>query len=172
VAVTNPDDCLAALAEIRDAAQQRAFISQTEGSPTQSLLEAISDKIRELLPRDPDLAQSLAETSVYIAELLDTPLAWAYAQRSRGQVLYTMRKSTEAEPYLEKAGKLFEQADLRGEVGRTLVLQMDNLIYLSRYSEALALRDRARAALEVANDIEYLCTLEVALRNLYYRLNR
>src|SRR5881409_3751166 len=62
VAVTNPDDCLAALAQIRDAAEQRAFISQTEGSPTQSLLEAISDKIRELLPRDPDLAQSLPET--------------------------------------------------------------------------------------------------------------
>ena len=172
MAVTNPDDCLAALAQIRDAAQQRAFIAQTEGSPTQPLLEAISDKIRELLPRDPDLAQSLAETSLYIAELLDTPLAWAYAKRSRGQVLWTMRKSTEAEPYLEEAVGLFEQAGLSGEVGRTLVLQMDNLIYLSRYSEALALRGRARGTLEKANDGEYLCTLEIALGNLYYRLNR
>ena len=147
MAVTNPDDCLAALAEIRDAAQQRAFISQTEGSPTQSLLEAISDKIRELLPRDPDLAQSLAETSLYIAELLDTPLAWAYANRSRGEVLLTMRKSREAEPYLGKAVELFEQAGLSGEVGRTLVGQMDNLTYLSRYGEALTLRERARAAI-------------------------
>ena len=170
--VTNPEDCLAALAQIRDAAQQRAFISKTEGSSTQALIEAISVKIPELLPRDLDLAQVFAETNLYIAELVDTPLAWAYAKRSWGQVLYTIRKSTEAEAYLEKAVELFEEAGLSGEVGRTLVGQMDNLIYLSRYNDALALHERARAALEKANDVEYLCTLEVALGNLYYRLNR
>jgi len=60
VTVTNPEEYLAALAQIRDAAQQRAFISNTEGSSSQALIEAISGRIRELLPRDPDLAQVLA----------------------------------------------------------------------------------------------------------------
>ena len=69
----------------------------------------------------PTLARSLSETNLYIASLLDTPLAWAYANRSRAQVFYTMRKSLEAEPYFDKAVQLFEQAGLTGEVGRTLV---------------------------------------------------
>ena len=170
--VTNPEYSLARLVQIRDAAQQRAFISNAASLPTQAFVESLSTKIRELLPRDPELAQVLAETNLYIASLLDQPLAWAHANRSLAQVLYTMRRSAEADSYFEKAADLFERAGLRGEVGRTLVGQMDNLMYLSRYSEALDLGERARAALEEAQDVSYLSTLEIALGNVYYRLNR
>src|SRR5205823_12951906 len=45
-------------------------------------------------------------------------------------------------------------------------------MYLSRYSEALDLAERARAALEEAQDVSYLSTLEISLGNVYYRLNR
>ena len=108
--VTNPEESLASLVQIRDATRQRVFISNAPGLPSQILVESISTKIRELLPRDPDLAQILADTNLYIASLLDTPLAWAYANRSRAQVLYTMRKSAEADPYFEKATRFFEKA--------------------------------------------------------------
>src|SRR5262245_31801937 len=172
VTLSNTDDSLAALLKIRSAAEQQAFISNGRGVPTQALVESISTKIRELLPRDPDLAQALAETNLYIASLLDTPLAWAHANRSRAQVFYTMRKSLDAEPYFAKAVQLFEEAGLTGEVGRTLYGQMDNLIYLSRYTDALQVGDRARAALEKAKDIQYLSRLDIALGNVYYRLNR
>jgi CHAT domain-containing protein len=171
VTLANPEDSLAALLQIRDAAQQRAFISDTVGAPNQKLIEAISSKIRELLPRDPDLAEILAETNSYVASLVDTPVAWAYANRSRAQVLYTMRKSSEAEPFFDTAVELFETAGLTGEVGRTLVGQIDNLMYLSRYTEALKVAERARAALEKAQD-PYLSRVEIALGNLYYRLNK
>ncbi len=170
--VSNPEQHLATLAQIRDAAQQRAFISTTEGLPSQQLIESLASKIRELLPRDPDLAVIFAETNLYVASLVDTPVAWAYANRSRAQVLYTMRKCAEAEPFFERAAELFEQAGLTGEAGRTLVGQIDNLMYLSRYDEALSLSEHSRAALEAANDTQYLSTLEIALGNLYYRLNR
>jgi tetratricopeptide (TPR) repeat protein len=172
VAVTNPEQYLTTLAQIRDAAQQRVFISNAEGLPSQQLIEALSVKIRELLPRDPDLADIFAETSLFVASLLNTPVALAYATRSRAQVLYTMRKCSEAEPFFERAVELFEQAGLTAEAGRTLVGQIDNLMYLSRYDEALSLSERSRAALEAAHDTQYLSTLEIALGNIYYRLNR
>src|SRR5438552_5410090 len=148
VTLSNTDQSLASLVKIRSAAEQQAFISNGLGAPSQALVESISTKIRELLPRDPDLAQTLAETNLYIASLLNTPLAWAYANRSRAQLLYTMRKSAEADLYFEKAAELFERAQLSGEVGRTLVGQMDNLMYLSRDTEALALAERARRAFD------------------------
>src|SRR5262245_15845865 len=153
VSVTHSEDPLATLVEIRSADEQRAFISNTPGVPTQSLIESISSKIRELLPRDLDLAQTLSETNLYVASLVDTPLAWAYANRARAQVFYTMRKSAEAESYFDKAAQLFDEAGLAKEVGRTLVGQMDNLMYLSRYSEALEKANRARSALETAKDV-------------------
>ena len=169
---SNPEELLAALLLIRDAAEQRVFISATPGAPSQALVECISSKIRELLPRDPELGQTLAQTNLYIASLLDTSLAWAYANRSQAQIYYTMRKSLEAEPYFEKAVQLFEEADLVGEVGRTLVGQVDNLMYLSRYSDALGAASRARAALEKAEDFGYVSVLEIVLGNIYYRLNK
>jgi tetratricopeptide (TPR) repeat protein len=162
---------LSALVQIRSAAEQRAFISNTPSASNQALIESISTRIRELLPRDPDLAQILSETNLHIASVVDTPLAWAYANRSRAQVLYTMRKSQDAEPFFDKAIQLFEDAGMAAEVGRTLVGQIDNLMYLSRYSEALHVADRARAALERSGD-SYLSRLEIALGNVYYRLNR
>jgi len=115
--VSNSEESLAALSQIRDAAQQRAFISAATGALNETLVESISEKIRDLLPRDPDLAETLAETSLYVASLVDTPVALAYANRSRAQVLYTMRKSSEAEPFFHKAIELFELAGLTGEVG-------------------------------------------------------
>src|SRR5215467_12826178 len=150
--------------------RQQAYISKTISLPTQNLIESVSTRIRELLPRDPDLAEILAETNLFVASLVDTPLAWAYANRSRAQVLYTMRKSAAAEPFFARAVELFEKADLAGEVGRTLVGQMDNLMYLSRYTEALTVAQSARTALQKVNDVQYISRLEIALGNLYYRL--
>src|SRR6187431_2683395 len=94
----SPEDALAVLVQIRGTGEQQAFISNNVGAPSQVLIELISTKVRELLPRDPDLANVLADTNLYVAAILDTPLAWAYANRSRAQVFYTMRKSQEAEP--------------------------------------------------------------------------
>ena len=172
VILSNPEECLAALVQIRSAPDQRAFIATAAGSPTQSLIESISMKIRELFPRDPDLAHTLAETNLYVASLLETPVAWAYANRSRALVFYAMRRSLEAEPYFDKAVQLFEQAGFHGEVGRTLIGKMDNLMYLSRYAEALQVAERARLALETSQDTPYLSILEIALGNIYYRLNK
>ena len=107
VPLSNPEDALAALTQLRSAEEQRALITDVPDTARQTLIESISTKIRELLPRDPDLAQILAETNLYVASLLDTSLAWAYANRSRAQVFYTMRKSLEAEPYFDKAVQLF-----------------------------------------------------------------
>jgi CHAT domain-containing protein len=168
----NSEEALVALVKVRSAAEQRDFISNSPGAASQALIESIASTIRELLPRDPDLAQALAETNLHIASLLDTPLAWAYANRSCAQVFYTMRKSLDAEPYFDKAVQLFEEAGLVGEVGRTLVGQIENLMYLSRYTEALEVAQRARVALEKATDVRYLAVLEIALGNLYYRLNK
>ena len=162
---------MAALAQIRDAAQQQAYILDNPDAHSEALIETISTRIRELLPSDPDLADIFAQSNLYIASLVDTPIAWAFANRSRAQVLYTMRKSAEAEPFFDKAVELFDKAGHTRELGRTLVAQMDNLMYLSRYTEALGVAERARTALEAVGD-HYLSRLEIALGNLYYRLNK
>ena len=59
-----------------------------------------------------------------------------------------MRRCAEAQPHFEHAVQLFSDAGLIPEAGRTMVTEMENLTYLSRYEEALRLEGPARAALE------------------------
>ena len=163
---------LASLAQFRDAALQRAYISESGGLPTIELIEELSVRIRDLCPKDPPLAEALAETNLYLASLMDTPAGWAFANRSRAHVLYTLRRCLEAQPFFERAVDLFIQAGMEAEAGRTMVGEMDNLSFLSRFEDAARLEERARKALEMVHDNRYLTTLEIALGNLYYRLNR
>ncbi len=163
---------LVSLSQIRDATRQRAFISDNAPPSPQDFLELLTNRVRELLPRDLDLAEALAESSLFVASLINTPLAIAYATRAKAQVLYTRKKCADAQPLFERAVDLFSSAGVDSEVGRTLVVQMDNMSYLSMYEEAVRLEPRARDALEKAGDVRYLCNLKIALGNFYYRLNR
>lgn len=167
-----PEQYLISLNQIRDAAQQRVFISKNPVPSSSEFFELLVNRIPELLPRDPDLAEIFAETAQFTAEIVGTPLALAKAIRAKAHVLYTKKKCAEAQPLFERAAELFYSAGADPEAGRTLVVQMDNMSYLSMYEEAVRLEPRVRAALEKAGDSRYLCVLEIALGNLYYRLNR
>jgi len=172
VSRSSPEQYLASLTQIRDAALQRAYISDSGVSPSLELIEFLSLRIRDLCPKDPALAEIFAETNLHLASLVDTDAGWAYAYRSRAHVLYTMRRCLEAQPFFEQAVTLFSKSELDAEAGRTMVGEIDNLALLSRFEEATQLEGRARSALEKAGDGRYLTTLEIALGNLFYRLNR
>jgi hypothetical protein len=51
-----------------------------------------------------------------------------------------MRRCLEAQPFFEQAVDLFLKTQLNGEAGRTMVGEMDNLSFLSRFEEAHTLR--------------------------------
>jgi CHAT domain-containing protein len=172
VTLLDPEEYLAGLTQIRDAAQQRAYISRSSVAPTLAHVEALSQKIREIGWKDLALAEVLAESNRYLASQINTPAAWAYATRSTAQVLHMMRRCAEAQPLFEQAVKLFSEAGLKAEAGRTIVTVMENLMYLGRYEEALRLAEPARTALDKAGDTRYLALIEVSLGNLYYRLKR
>lgn len=168
----DPEEYLSRLVQIRDAAQQRTFISSSGIVPTRPIVEALSERIREIGWKDPSLAEALAETNLYFASQIDTSAVWAYAFRSRAQVLHTMRKCAEAQSYFEQAVSKFSEAELQAEAGRTMVTEMENLTYLGRYEDALQLEGPARSALEKAQDTRYLTLIEISLGNLHYRLRR
>jgi tetratricopeptide (TPR) repeat protein len=161
---------LSALIQIRDAAGQRAYIADHRITPTLSLVETISESIRDLAWKDAPLAEVLTETNLHLASRIDSPAAWAYATRSQAQVLHTRRRCAEAQPLFERAARLFSEAGLAAEAGRTRVTEMENLSYLGRYEDAIRLSGPARKALEAAGDARYLTLIEIALGNLYYRL--
>src|SRR5262245_23321488 len=143
--------------QLRDAAQQRAFISNNPIASSPEFLELLATRVRELLPRDLDLAEVLAETGLHVSGLINTPLAAAHATRAKAQVLWAGKKCADAQPMFERAVELFSSAGCEPEIGRTLVVQMDNMSYLGQYEEAIELEPRARAALEKAGDSRYLC---------------
>lgn len=169
---SDPEEYLTSLAQIRDAAQQRAYISNNGIVPTPALVEALSLKIRETCWKDPALAEALVETNQYLASLIDTPAVVAYATRSRAQVLHIMRRCAEAQPFFERAVALFTEARIEAEAARTMVTEIENLAYLGRYEEAMQLATPSRATLERVQDKRYLTMIDIVLGNLFYRVKR
>ena len=54
---SDPEDYLAGLVQIRDAAQQRVYISNAKVAPTAALVEALSLKIRDTAWKDPQVCR-------------------------------------------------------------------------------------------------------------------
>jgi tetratricopeptide (TPR) repeat protein len=160
------------LVQIRDAAQQRAYILDSSCVSFSELVELLSEKIRVLAWDDPAQAEILVATNLYVASVVQSARAFAFATRSQAEVLYTTRRSAEAQPHFERSVGLFLEARLPLEAARTLITMMDNLVRLGRYDEALKVESRARAALEGTGDSENITRLEVALGNLCYRLDQ
>lgn len=138
---------------------------------TESLIESLAAAVRRLCPKDPGRADILADAAIVFAHEVASPKASAFANRAKGDVLFTMKRTEESLPYYERAIGAFRTLELPGEFGRTLCAQMENLTYLGRYEEALILGSEARTAL-TSGDPSYLPTLDIAFGNLYYRLSR
>src|SRR5262245_51599921 len=84
---------LASVMQLRDAAQQRAFISNNPIASAPEFLELLASRVRELLPRDLDMAEILAESALHVSGLINTPLAGAQATRAKAWVLHARKKS-------------------------------------------------------------------------------
>ena len=136
MSLLNPEECLAALVQIRDAAQQRVFISSACSPPTEHFIELLCENIRDVA-KDLALARVLVETALYSASVVNTPRAWGLATRATGEVLWVGRQFQEAQPQFEKAVDFFQQASDSLEAGHTLVTMVDNLSRLGRYDEAV-----------------------------------
>ena len=163
---------LDALVQIRDVGGQRAFVADSGFPASDPLIEELSARIREWLPKDPELAEVLGATNLLLATQLGTPLAAGFANQCQAYVLMNMRKSVEAQPFFENACNLFAEAGADREVGRTLVAQSENLMSIGEFERARGLAENAQSVLESAEDAEYLPRVHVALGNLFYRKNQ
>ena len=163
---------LDALLQVRDVAGQRAFVSENDFPASQELIEELSVRIREWLPKDRELVEALTETNFLLASQVGTPLASAFANQCKAYVFMNMRKGAEAQLFYEKAAKLFGEAGADRELGRNLLVQTENLTALGKFDRAKELAQRAKDLLEATGDAEFLPRVHVALGNLFYRLNR
>ena len=116
---SDPGEYLAGLVQIRDAAEQRVYISNAKVAPTADLVEALSLKIRDTAWKDPALAEALTESNLYLASLIDTPLVWAPPALQEPRCWHTMRKCAKAQPHLNALFNSFPmRAWLLKQVGR------------------------------------------------------
>ena len=163
---------LDALIQVRDVVEQRAFVADSGFPACQELIEDLSSLIREWLPKDHQLAEVLAQTNLFLASELGTPLAAGFAHQCQAYVFMNMRQGVEAQPFFEKASDLFAEAGAHREFGRSLVAQSENLMSLGEFDRAHNLAKTAERLLEAAEDTEYLPRVHVTLGNLFYRRNQ
>lgn len=161
-----------ALIAIGDSGARSDLIARNSKTISLDLIERLSVHIRKSLPKDPGMGESLTESCFLLAEILDEPLGWAHANRSRACVFTNLKKCQEAEPFYETASRLFEDAGSWRELGRTEIIHAENLTYLSQYSEAQARASKAYGLLKAYGDPDDLAKVHIFAGNLFNRLNR
>lgn len=163
---------LDALIQIRDSEGQLAFAAQSGFPPSDELIESLSDRIREYLPKDRELAEALTATNLALAAEVDSPGSLGFANLCQAYVFMNMKKCADAQPFYEKAAELFAEAGSDRDLGRMLCAEAENLTYLSQYDRARRLAEQSAELLTRAEDTEYIPRIHVALGNLFNRINR
>ena len=125
------------LVQVRDMEGQRAFISESDFLPSDELVIALASRIREYLPKDPELAEVLTESNLLLASEVDTALAWGLANQCKAHAFMNVKKAIEAKPLYQKAREFFVQAGANRELGRSLWAESYNLTYLSEYGRGV-----------------------------------
>ena len=132
---------------------------------------ALKVAVDQLIHRDLHQASRLAERIEQLAELAEMPLATSFAQASRARVLHVSGQPARANELYETSILALRRARLPREAATVQKQQVDALMHLGRYEEALAVARAARRVLKRTDPLQ-LAQLEVNTGNVYYMLDR
>jgi CHAT domain-containing protein/tetratricopeptide (TPR) repeat protein len=162
----------ASLVELPDEASRGRFISRHRNLLSAEVVEALAETVRENLRVDLNAAQALAGAAVTIANRIGRKDAQGRAYRAQATTLWFTGQYRPATELYQQAVRLFEDAGLVNEVGRTLSGAIQPLILLGEYDAALAAARKAREIFSDQNDNYRLARLAINIGNIYHRQDR
>ncbi len=132
------------------------------------LAEAVRIAVRSNL----NLASSLSETAIAIAEFLDDHEALGLALRSKANALWFLGDCSSAVTMFDRAAELLQGSGNLAEVGRTLSSSIQSRALLGDYDDALRTAARAREIFSSLGDTFRIARLEINVANVLHRQNR
>jgi CHAT domain-containing protein len=147
-----------------------AFWSE-QGALDWPVVASLKGDVDHLVGSDLRAAGHLASRIQGVAELLGDGISRAFADASRARVLHHEGRHQEANRLYERAIGVLQSSGLAPDAARIQKQQVDALMFLGRYQEALSAGRAARRHLRREGPVE-LAQLEMNVGNVYYHLDR
>ncbi|HXG65831.1 MAG TPA: CHAT domain-containing tetratricopeptide repeat protein [Blastocatellia bacterium] len=148
-----------------------AFLNEQAEQPRWRVLSALKSEVDRLVGCDLKSAARLAGRIEELAKHLGDSAATGFAEVSRARVLHLSGKYAEAAALYESAAASLRLAGLPAEAAGVRIHQVDALMLMGRYSEALRIARSARQLLARESPVK-LAQLENNVGNVYYMLDR
>jgi CHAT domain-containing protein len=148
-----------------------AFRKQQGRNLGWKIFAALKLEVDRLLQTDLNRASSLVERIKLLAELTQDDTATAFAQASLARLLHFSGQHEQACQLYEIAIKALRRAHLANEAAILQKQEVDALLHLARYTDALRVARASRRVL-AATDTVQLAQLETNVGNVYYMLDR
>jgi CHAT domain-containing protein len=156
--------------KLMKAESAEAFLRSQRGVVEWPMLAALKTEVDRLRGRDLNAAANLASRITELAKLIDHPVSQAFAEASRAYVLHQQGNYQEANPLFDSAVAIMRRANLATEAAIIQKTQVDVLVYLGRFKDALRTARVARRSLAKAGMIQ-IAQLETNVGNIYYQLD-
>lgn len=136
------------------------------------LVKQLAEEVRVAVRVDLQRAFELAEAALVIANETGNDTQLAFALRARANVDWFMGECKSAVSRFREAEVLFEKADNRNEMARTLSSSIQSLALLGEYEEAFAAAAKAKCIFEELGDAWRVARVNINVANIYHRQNR
>ncbi len=163
---------LAELGSVRNKDALRAWLERWPEVVRPSVVERLSELVRQRVRVDVEEAMWLAEAASAIAVALRDAESLGRGYRAKANALWFQGDCKSAVELFEAAVSHFEQACRPDEVGRTLSSCIQSLSLLGEYQRALEAAARAREIFEHSGDRWRLARLEINVANIHHRQDR
>ena len=156
--------------KLMSAESPEAFLREN-GPVAWQMFSALKSEVDRLVACDLNEAGRLTDRVEQLAGLVGDPVSKAFAQGSRGRVLYSSGRHSEANELFDYAVKAMRSANLRSEAAIIQKPQVAALLMMGRYEDALRTARQARRVLSRGEPVE-LAQLDTNIGHIYYRLDR
>jgi CHAT domain-containing protein/tetratricopeptide (TPR) repeat protein len=147
-----------------------SYLHSHRGVVEWQTLSALKSEVDRLRGHDLNAAAKLSLRITELARLIDNPVSQAFADVSRAYVLHQQGNHREANALYNSAVAVMRRANLATEAAIVQKTQVDALIYLGRFNDALRTARLARRSLAKAGMIQ-IAQLEANIGNVYYQLD-
>ena len=163
----------AQLGRLRDDEARRRTVSRHRALARRpDVVERLADAVIRKFRVDIAEAMALADAALLIAAEQGGAEPMARALRAKGNALFGTNDHRAAVARFDESARLFEEAGMAAEVGRTFSTSIQPLILLGEYARAEDAARRAREIFSRLGDEMRLARLEINVGNIYHRQDR
>jgi CHAT domain-containing protein len=170
--MTVSSELIQRLSQLPDGHPDTVFLEHHPQLRNRATILEIADQVNQIAREDLDKADKLANLVAWLSELTADEFCRARSLRCLGNVRVMRSEYQQAVDLFDRSLEIYRTLAIDGEEAATLSSQLQPLIYLGKYEEALSKATLARRIASRLGDELLLARIGINFGNILHRLDR